>query len=94
MNSSDTPENKPVKSELCGKSRISITAMYSNGVPLMDENEYLADVIQRKTDPAAGQTVLAFVVPSHLASSIKDALQRGEVGLFIEGIPAPNERGS
>jgi hypothetical protein len=78
--------------KLVGKSRLSITAMYRNGVALMHEQEFLADCFMRKTDPKAGSTIIAFSVPSQLAPSLQEALKRGDVELLIEGIASPTER--
>lgn len=79
-------------SKLVGRSRLSLTAMYRNGVPMVEEQEFIADIIERKSAPLAGKTVLAFVVPDSLASSIKTAMVSGDVELLIEGITPPTER--
>ena len=78
--------------KLVGRSRLSITACYNNGVPLLEEHEFLADCFERKANPGVGTTVIAFSVPTQMGPAIKEALSRGDVELLIQGVAVPTER--
>jgi len=82
----------PVKSQLVGTSNVTITAVYSNGVPMIDDEAFVADVFERKGSNGRKCTVLAIAVPDRLAPEIKELLLRKDgVALLIEGITLPSD---
>ena len=83
----------PAKSKLVGTSTITISAVYKNGVPMLNDEQFSADVFERAGSAGSRCTVLAFVVPERLAPELKTLLLRKDgVALLIEGITPPSER--
>jgi hypothetical protein len=83
-----------LQSSLKGKARIAVTAVYANGVTMLNEQEYLGDVAVKKPIPDSATSVieLRVAVPSKCAEELQEALRRGDVELLIENIPNPTDR--
>ena len=82
----------PAKSQLVGTSNVTISAVYSNGVPMIDDEAFIADVFERKGSNGSRCTVLAIAVPDRLAPEMKELLfRKSGVALLIEGIPLPSD---
>lgn len=75
-----------------GRSRLSISAVYRNGVSMLNEESFVSTVFERKCAPALGKTVICFTVPDNMVSQISEAMFRGDVELLIQGVANPTER--
>jgi hypothetical protein len=70
------------------KTRITVNAMHTNGIPLI-ENAVLVSDASMKDSPVDGFRVveLRFIVPTRNAEDLFDSLRKGDVELLIQDIP-------